>query len=192
MDLPPFDLLLDQHGRDVHRYLLAVAGPGEAADCYQETVVAALRAYPDLRDATNLRGWLLTIAHHKAMDGHRRRARRPVADGAAPTDRPSADAGPEERAVAGAGDLWGVVRTLPEGQRAAVVHRYVLDLPYAEIAGLLGCSEPAARQRVRAGLTALRAALAPTPDPTVPVPPLAPTEPGSRSQPTPAVPREDR
>ncbi|MFN8039363.1 MAG: RNA polymerase sigma factor [Acidimicrobiales bacterium] len=161
MELPPFDHLLDEHGRDVHRYLLAVAGPGDAADCYQETVVAALRAYPDLRDATNLRGWLLTIAHHKAMDGHRRRARHAVADGLVPTDRPAAAAGPEELAVAAGGDLWGVVRALPEGQRAAVVHRYVLDLPYVEIAALLGCSEAAARQRVRAGLATLRAALRP-------------------------------
>lgn len=159
MELPPFDHLLDEHGPDVHRYLLAVAGPGEAADCFQETVVAALRAYPDLRDAANLRGWLLTIAHHKAMDGHRRRARRPLADVAVPDDRPASAAGPEELAVGTDGDLWAVVRALPEGQRSAVVHRYVLDLPYAEIAGLLGCSEPAARQRVRAGLTALRAAL---------------------------------
>ncbi|MCZ7525419.1 MAG: sigma-70 region 4 domain-containing protein [Acidimicrobiia bacterium] len=44
----------------------------------------------------------------------------------------------------------------PPGQREAVLHRYVDDLPYREIGRILGCSEAAARQRVRAGLRTLR------------------------------------
>ena len=52
----------------MHRFLIASVGPVDADDCYQETWLAALRAYPRLRDASNLRSWILTIAHRKAID----------------------------------------------------------------------------------------------------------------------------
>ena len=58
--------------------LRGAVGRGDAEDCFQETFLAALRAYPKLRDGGNLRGWLLTIAHRKAIDHHRARGRRPV------------------------------------------------------------------------------------------------------------------
>ena len=76
--LPPFQALLDAHGRDVHRFLIAQVGPLDADDCYQETWLAALAAYPRLRHASNLRSWILTIAHRKAIDHLRSRARADV------------------------------------------------------------------------------------------------------------------
>jgi RNA polymerase sigma factor (sigma-70 family) len=54
-------------------------------------------------------------------------------------------------------ELWWAVRALPERQRAAVVHRYVLDLPYAEVARALGCTEEAARASAYEGRKKLRA-----------------------------------
>ena len=95
MRLPPFQNLLDAHARDVHRFLIATVGPVEADDVYQETWLAALRAYPQLTDASNLKGWLFTIAHRKAIDHVRARARRatPVAE---PADLPEAAGGPTE------------------------------------------------------------------------------------------------
>ncbi len=71
MDLPPFQALLDSYSHDVHRFLVANVGPVDADDCYQETWIAALRGYPRLQHATNLRGWVLTIAARKAIDVHR-------------------------------------------------------------------------------------------------------------------------
>ena len=44
-------------------------------------------------------------------------------------------------------------------QRTSIVYRFVNDLPYAEIGRIVGCSEAAARQNVRAGLASLRGAL---------------------------------
>jgi len=55
VNLPPFQQLLDAHARDVHRFLVALVGRTDADDCYQDTWLAALRAYPRLRDASNLR-----------------------------------------------------------------------------------------------------------------------------------------
>ena len=57
--------------------LRGAVGRADAEDCFQETFLAALRAYPKLNDSGNLRGWLLTIAHRKAIDHHRANGRRP-------------------------------------------------------------------------------------------------------------------
>jgi len=156
MVLPPFQALLDAHGRDVHRFLIAIVGHVDADDVYQETWMAALRAYPRLRDGSNLRSWVLTVAHNKAIDHIRARSRRavPVDEVPEPADRavvaaPTAGAGPDER-------LWELVRSLPAKQRTAVTLRYVADAGYAEVAEAMGTSEDAARRSVHEGLTRLR------------------------------------
>jgi len=149
--IPPFQALLDEHRGDVYRFLVASVGVNEADDCFQETFMAALRAYPRLRDAANLRSWLLTIAHRKAIDAHRARGRRAVPVEDVPEQATGMAAGGHE-------GLWEAVRTLPAKQRASILHRYVNDLPYADIGRIVGCSEAAARQNVRAGLTSLRGA----------------------------------
>jgi len=161
--LPPFEDVLQAHAGDVHRYLLAGVGRVDADDCFQDVMLAALRSYPTLTHADNLRGWLFTIAYSKAIDSHRSRRRRPV-----PSDDLVAVAAGAPSRAAGVGpsieragepdddELWSAVRDLPPKQRAAVLHRYLHDLPYREIGEIIGCSEAAARQNVRAGLAALR------------------------------------
>lgn len=149
--LPPFQALLDDHGRDVHRFLVASVGRHDADDCYQETCLSALRAYPRLGDASNLRGWLLTIARRKAIDHVRRRRRGPVPAGENLPEMPVEDTAPSEDS-----GLWAAVRTLPPKQRTAVTLRYGADADYALIADALGCSEDAARRSVHEGLKKLR------------------------------------
>jgi RNA polymerase sigma factor (sigma-70 family) len=149
MSLPPFQLLLDSHGDDVLRYLRAAVGRQEAEDCWQDTMLSALRAYPRLRDAQNLRGWLLRIAHNTAIDMHRAAARRPLAV-AEPPERAVEDGVTPEP------ELWRAVRRLPEKQRAAVTLRFAGDMDYRVIGSMIDCSEAAARQNVRAGLAAVR------------------------------------
>jgi len=148
--IPPFPSFLEEHRADVYRFLLAAVGPHDADDCFQETFLSALRAYPDLRNAENLRGWVLTIATRKALDHWRARARRPV-----PVERLPEPATPER--PDGDPGLWRAVGELPPMQRAAVVHRYVLDLPYAEVARAIGCSKEAARANASEGRKKLRA-----------------------------------
>ena len=151
--LPPFQSLLDEHAADLHRFLAASVGPHDGADCFQETVISALRAYPGLQHADNLRGWLFTIAHRKVVDHARRRARQAVPVAEPPEVGTLDPDGLADR------DLWAAVRALPPKQRTAVVQRYLLDRPYAEVAAVIGCTEAAARQNVRAGLQRLRAEL---------------------------------
>ncbi|HEY2141200.1 MAG TPA: sigma-70 family RNA polymerase sigma factor [Solirubrobacteraceae bacterium] len=152
--LPPFQRFLDAHRDAVWRLLVSSVGRLEADDCFQETFLAALRAYPRLRPDSDLRAWVLTIAHRKALDAHRGRARRalPVAEVAAVADRATAPLPSNDEG------LWEAVRELPSRQRSAVVLRYVGDLPHREIAMAIGCSEEAARRSLHEGLTKLRKA----------------------------------
>jgi len=150
--VPPFQRFLDAHRDTVWRFLVSSVGPGDAEDCFQETFIAALRAYPRLRPGSNLRAWVLTIAHRKSLDVHRARARRalPVADVQALDGRSAGtSSAPDET-------LWGAVEELPARQRSAVVLRYVADLPHSEIAQAIGCSEEAARRSLHEGLVKLR------------------------------------
>jgi RNA polymerase sigma factor (sigma-70 family) len=146
---PPFQTLLDEYGSDVYRFCVATAGAAEADDAYQETWIAALRAYPKLRRADNLRGWLFRIAQNKAVDLHRSRTRRPVPVAAVP-DRGTAPPDPGEP------ELWAALRRLPPKQRTAVFCRSVLGMPYPELAHVLDSSEDAARRNVFEGLNRLR------------------------------------
>lgn len=151
---PPFQAFLDDERDVVWRYLVSTVGVAEADDCFQETFVAALRAYPRLRAGSDLRAWVLTIAHRKALDALRARARRaqPVADVAAIDSRRTAPAGAGESD----GELWRAVGALPARQRSAVVLRYVADLAHRDIASAIGCSEDAARRSLHEGMTKLR------------------------------------
>jgi RNA polymerase sigma factor (sigma-70 family) len=151
VELPPFQVFLDEHRDDVYRFLVASVGREEADDCFQETFMSALRAYPRVEDNSNLRGWILTIAHRKAIDAHRSRQRRPVPVESQP-ERAS------EPAPAHDNSLWQAVRQLPGKQRAAVIHRFVNDLAYVDIGRLIGSSEEAARRNVHEGLKTLRGA----------------------------------
>jgi RNA polymerase sigma factor (sigma-70 family) len=147
----PFQAFLDDHRDHVYRFLVAAVGRDEADDCFQETFLSAMRAYPRLRQDSNLRAWVLTIAHRKALDSHRARGRRPLPVAELP--EPAAhDADHADDA------LWDEVRRLPGKQRAAVVLRFAGDLPHEEIGRVLHCSEEAARRNVHEGLGKLRSA----------------------------------
>jgi RNA polymerase sigma factor (sigma-70 family) len=144
--LPPFQVLLERHSEDVWRMLRAMVGVQAAEDCFQETFLAALRAYPRLRPDSAPRAWLLTIAHNKAIDHLRAGRRERTAElDAAGEDPPVADAA-----------VWGAVAELAPRQRAAVALRYIGDLSHREIAAAIGCSEEASRRSLHDGLETLR------------------------------------
>jgi RNA polymerase sigma factor (sigma-70 family) len=153
--LPPFQRFLDANREVVWRFLVSAVGSSEADDCFQETFISALRAYPRLRPGSNTRAWVLTIAHRKALDAHRARGRRalPVAEIDEPDPARTPTASDRDEA------LWDAVGGLPARQRSAVVLRYVADLPHREIATAIGCSEEAARRSLHEGLVKLRKAV---------------------------------
>ena len=155
--IPPFQVFLDEHRLVVYRFLLRAVGPDDADDCFQETFLSALRAYPKLRDGSNLRGWVLAIASRKAIDAGRARARRPIPVAEIDHRARSTDGSEVARMAFGSVDpLWETVAGLPPRQRVALVHRVVLDRSYAETAQAMGSSEETARANVYQALKKLR------------------------------------
>jgi RNA polymerase sigma factor (sigma-70 family) len=148
--LPPFQLVFDEHASAVLSFLHRAVGASEAEDCFQETMLSALRAYPRLADASNLRGWLFTIARRKVIDAHRAMARRPI-----PIADPDPGAAPDGGAEIDDA-LWDEVRRLPLKQRRAVMLRYAGDRSYPEIAATMSTTQDSARQSVHEGLKKLR------------------------------------
>ena len=145
-----------EHGPTVLRVCRAVLGPADADDAWSETFLAAMRAYPDLRPGSNVQAWLVTIAKHKVIDHHRRRARLPVPVESLPTATGSSAAVDVETVADRDSDLWDALTALPRKQREAVAYHHVAGLPYAEVGRILGNSEAAARRAAADGIKRLR------------------------------------
>jgi RNA polymerase sigma-70 factor (ECF subfamily) len=160
--------LFARHARGLERFLAAETRDSSvAAELTAETFAVVLRSAKRFRGTTDDEAvsFLYGVARNLARAWRRRgrvdhaarsRLHMPVRD---PADHVSEV---EERAAAHvlAPRLALAVRALPGDQRAAVELRVVEELSYGEVASRLGCSEPAARQRVARGLRTLRERLA--------------------------------
>jgi RNA polymerase sigma factor (sigma-70 family) len=161
----PFEQIVTEYGPMVLRVCRAILGPVDADDAWSETFLAALTAYPRLDETANVEAWLVTIAHRKAIDATRARARRPVVAGELP-EVPAAGGGgfgpvgfgPGSSGQPGDwdGDLWEALRELPGKQRLVVAYHYLAGLPYAEIAAIVGGTADAARRAAADGIRNLR------------------------------------
>lgn len=148
----PFEEAIERHGRTVLRVCRAVLGPGtDADDAWQETFLAALRAWPDLPTDTNVEAWLVRVAQRKAIDTTRATSRRAI-----PTE-----VLPEQHATVGIPgahekELWQAVAALPERQRLALAYHYLGGLRHTETAELIGGSPEAVRRAAADGIKKLR------------------------------------
>jgi RNA polymerase sigma factor (sigma-70 family) len=151
--LPPFEAVVSEHGAVVMRVCRAILGRVDADDAWSETFLAALKAYPTLRPDSNVRGWLVTIAHRKAIDQLRATARRarPTAD---VPDVATRDGDPDPPDTT----LWNALAALPFKQRSAIAYHHLAGLPYAEIGALLDTSAEAVRRSAADGIANLRKA----------------------------------
>jgi DNA-directed RNA polymerase specialized sigma24 family protein len=70
----PFEIVLERHGQAVLRLCVARLGPDRGEEAFQETLIAALRHYGELRDPAAVGGWLFSIARHKIVAIARSRA----------------------------------------------------------------------------------------------------------------------
>jgi RNA polymerase sigma factor (sigma-70 family) len=152
VSLPPFEQVVREHGETVLRVCTAVVGRSAAEDVWSETFLAALAAYPRLRPESNVRAWILTIARNKAIDLHRTSSRSALPLEALPEPAATADADESELHPT----LSAALATLPAKQRGAIAYHYVAELPYAQVAELLGTSEAAARRSAADGIASLR------------------------------------
>ena len=156
VSVEPFERVVAEHGATVLRVCRALLPPADAEDAWSETFLAALRAYPTLRPGSNVRGWLVTIAHRKAIDQLRAAKRAPVPAGVLP-DQPAVTDTSIERLDR---ELGAAIADLTPKQQAAVVLHHLAGLPYAEVGALLDTSEAAARRSAADGIANLRLAFA--------------------------------
>ena len=126
-----------------------------AEDAVQE---AALRAWERRRNrhpGTELRPWFLGIVVNRCRESRRSRWARVLR--LADPPRPSRVDG--EHDPAAGMDVRRALQALPARARLVLALRYYLDLPFAEVARALGCSEHAARVRAFRAIAALRKVL---------------------------------
>ena len=138
----------------VFRYLYHRSGRDKdlAEELTQQTFVAAVRSHATFGGGESI-AWLVGIARHRLVDHFRglerreRGLRRLLAERSQPTwiGSPEVD---DELATALAG--------LPAAQRAAIVLRYLDDLPVRDVARLLDRSEGAVESLLSRGREALR------------------------------------
>jgi RNA polymerase sigma factor (sigma-70 family) len=155
-----FDDTLARYGAEIYRFALHLTrNRSDADDLYQETALKAYRAWDRLPCDANHRAWLYRIASNTFLSEKRKtnRLRSLDADGAAEAI-PAAIRDDDGRLDAGTllREVEAFIENLPPKQRVALVQRKYLDIGYAEIAAILGCSEEAARRSVHEALKKLR------------------------------------
>ena len=137
--LPPFWTLVEAHGDELLAHARRMAGDQHAEDVLQDALLRALRA------------WLYRVTTTAAIDAHRARRRE------VPTDDVPAVATDD---TYDEGEFEALIAPLPDTARDALRLRFVDDLDYEGIAGALGISTVAARQRVSTAVRTLRKRLA--------------------------------
>lgn len=147
-----FDEIYLRHFGSVYGYAHAALRSGQdAEDAAQDVFVRALEALPgyEIRSAP-FRAWLLRIARNVVLDCVRRSKRLLVEDPADLTSRREAMAVQQGQGQVtldwlSKREVVHRVERLPRGQREVIVLRYLLDMPYEQIAGLTGQTPRAAR-----------------------------------------------
>src|SRR5215472_4053882 len=142
----------------------------DADDAVQDTWLRMSRSGTD--EIENLRGWLTTITARVCLNMLRsRRSRREDSlDTRVPDPVISLDAQLQPEAEALLADSVGlalqvVLDTLPPAERLAFVLHDMFDLPFEEIAPMVGRSPAAARQLASRARRRVKGAAVPVPDP---------------------------
>jgi RNA polymerase sigma-70 factor (ECF subfamily) len=164
-DAAAFELFYRRHREVLLAYCAQrMARPELAADLMAESFTAALiavhdgnRPLPDVPLA-----WLLTIAHRKLIDSHRRgrvedEARRRLE--LEPLSIDDDDIARIEEIADSTDVATELARTLPADQFEALRARVLDERTYPDIARELRCSEAVVRKRVSRALRALRIGL---------------------------------
>jgi len=165
-----FEVLLTRHRRAVYNFILRFVGDRETAeDLLQEAFMRVIKGAEAYKRQAKFTTWLYTIARNLCVDQTRRRKHRKHASLDAPMDAtaesgtlldviPSGDMASDrisankqlhatmQRAIAG----------LSEDQREVFLMREFLDMPFKQIADVVGVPENTVKSRMRYALEKLR------------------------------------
>lgn len=161
-DLGAFCALLDMYAATLTHVAAALVGMGDAEDAAQEAVVRAWQAWPELRERTAARSWLITITINVCRDwlrgrfGSRRRLTESLdgVDGVRSIAMLDADPGASDHTAAL--DVRHAVASLDEDLRVIVALRYYAGMDSTSIGAALGMPAATVRTKLRRALGQLR------------------------------------
>lgn len=171
-DAEAFGDIVRRHQQTVYATIVRMLGSAEGAeDLAQEVFLRAWKSARRFRPAAKVSTWLLTIARNLVFNECRRRRRarmQALEEPAAGTEFPMEPAEPSGRHPASEAALRELseavekaLAALPEPARLAVVLRRYEEMPYEEIARVLGLSVPAVKSLLFRARQDLRERLAP-------------------------------
>jgi RNA polymerase sigma-70 factor (ECF subfamily) len=156
-DAGAYGTLVERHQARMFATLRKMTGDSDLAmDLTQDAFVRGWQRLGEFQGRSAFSTWLYRIAVRLAYDSMERERRRPSAG----QDREVADPGPgpdqDLQRRADAEVLERRIAELPEIQRAVVILRTYDELPYREIAEILGTTETSARVSYHYALAKLR------------------------------------
>jgi RNA polymerase sigma-70 factor (ECF subfamily) len=169
-----FEVLIQRYQTPLYNFILRTIRDGDAAaDLLQEAFARVIQRHADFNREAKFSTWIYVIARNLCIDHARRMKHRRHASldaegpagsegGGAWVERLPASQ-PDLERQAGANSLRNrlalAVEALPEEQREVFLMRQVQQLPFAEIALVVGVSENTIKSRMRYALERLQQAL---------------------------------
>jgi len=160
---PAFEDVAQELSGPLRRYLERLVGNrGTADDLLQDTLLKIARALPEFEGRSSVKTWAFTIATRVATDHFRRphsRAQMIEIDETAPAQ--VLDAEIDQRLVIDemSSCVRGVIDTLPEDYRTALVLHDLEGHTAAQVAEIAGCSLATAKIRIHRSRRRLKEAL---------------------------------
>jgi RNA polymerase sigma-70 factor (ECF subfamily) len=161
-DLTALATLYDRYGRIAYALAYRILGEAEAAeDVVHDGFISAWRGAGSYRaERGNVRGWLLSIIHHRAVDVLRRKTTFRPAPLEIAEQRPADDDTAEEAAKnVEHATVRAALEALPVAQRRTIELAYFGGYTHVELAQLMGVPLGTVKGRMRIGLQKLRRAL---------------------------------
>ncbi|HVF99776.1 MAG TPA: sigma-70 family RNA polymerase sigma factor, partial [Chloroflexia bacterium] len=158
-DMGSFVLLYREHLKAVYGYLYSrLVNRQEAEDLTSLTFERAWQSLPNYQPTGSFKSWLFTIAHRTLADHLRQKKPHPVSLGILADVLLDPAIGPEEAALVSEQlrAVLQIVAGLGAEQQEVVALRFIAGLPYAEIAYIMGKSEPAAKMMAYRALEEIR------------------------------------
>jgi RNA polymerase sigma-70 factor (ECF subfamily) len=167
-----FEVLLTRHRRPVFNFILRFVGqPAQAEDLLQEVFLRVIKSADGYQRQAKFTTWLYTIARNLCVDASRRGKHRKAASLDVPMDHdggkdgatlldviPDRAPGTDRKVISRElhGRLHAAIAKLSEDQREVFLMREFLDMPFRDIATIVGCPENTVKSRMRYALEKLR------------------------------------
>ena len=165
-----FEILLGRHRKSVYNFILRFVGDKETAeDLLQETFMRVIKGADAYKRQAKFTTWLYTIARNLCVDQSRRAKHRKAQSLDAPMSNsadsgtlldvvPSTEIASDRQAVNKElqARLHEALARLSEEQREVFLMREFLDLPFKQIADIVGVPENTVKSRMRYALEKLR------------------------------------